>query len=201
MKRWGRFIILAILLLIVLAFYLMLGTKHKAGSQLPRGQNAEQTAEIAQALKPFGCTLNIPEGMSIARKTQDFLWFTDNGTGIMRNICLYCYPAEALDTALVIQKRDSVMKQNMPGEEPQMYMKTEEKLPLSHRWDADGMLRTDGWWEMEGDMMGVPFVCHSRLDKKRGRIIVAEAFLYAPDREKEVVLQRLEEALQTLRME
>jgi hypothetical protein len=47
-------------------------------------------------------------------------------------------------------------------------------------------------------MMGGPFVCHSRLDKKRGRIIVAEAFLYAPDREKEVVLQRLEEALQTL---
>ena len=93
MKRWGRFIILAILLLIVLAFYLMLGTKHKAGSQLPRGQNAEQTAEIAQALKPFGCMLTIPEGMAIARKTQDFLWFTDNGTGIMRNICLYCYPA------------------------------------------------------------------------------------------------------------
>ena len=119
MKRWGRFIILAILLLIVLAFYLMLGTKHKAGSQLPRGQNAEQTAEIAQALKPFGCMLTIPEGMAIAHKTQDFLWFTDNGTGIMRNICLYCYPAEALDTALVIQKRDSVMKQNMPGEEPQ----------------------------------------------------------------------------------
>ena len=38
------------------------------------------------------------------------------------------------------------------------------------------------------------------LGENRG-IIVAEAFLYAPDREKEVVLQRLEEALQTLRME
>lgn len=50
-------------------------------------------------------------------------------------------------------------------------------------------------------MMGGPFVSHSRLDKKRGRILVAEAFLYAPDRDKELPLQRLEEALQTLRLE
>lgn len=201
MKKWGRFIILALMLLIVLAFYRMTGTKHQADSPSASGRNAEQTAEITQALKPFGCTLTIPKGMAIARKVPDFLWFTDNGAGIMRNICLYSYPAEAMDTALVIQKRDSVMKRNMPGEEPQMYMKTEEKLPVSHRWDTDGMLRTNGWWEMEGDMMGGPFVSHSRLDKKRCRIVVAEAFLYAPDRDKEVALQRLEEALQTLRME
>ena len=201
MKRWGRFIILALMLLIVLAFYLMPGTKHPENGQVSGGRTAGKTAEIALALESLGCTLTIPEGMTIARKAQDFLWFTDNGSGIMRNICLYCYPADALDTALVIQKRDSVMKQHMPGEEPQMYMKTEGRLPVSHQRAADGMLRTDGWWEMEGDMMGGPFVSHSRLDKKRGRIVVAEAFLYAPDRDKEVALQRLEEALQTLQLE
>ena len=201
MKRWGRFILLAVLLIIVLAFYLTLSGKHPPERQATGDTAAGTTAEIAQALKPMGCTLTIPEGMTLSRKAKDFLWFTDNGASIMRNICLYSYPAEALDTALVIQKRDSVMRQNMPGEEPQMYMKTETGLPVGYQWSAGGILRTSGWWEMEGDMMGGPFVSHSRLDKKRGRILVAEAFLYAPDRDKELPLQRLEEALQTLRLE
>lgn len=201
MKRWGRFILLAVLLIIVLAFYLTLSGKHSPERQATGDTVAGTTAEIAQALKPMGCTLTIPEGMTLSRKAKDFLWFTDNGASIMRNICLYSYPAEALDTALVIQKRDSVMRQNMPGEEPQMYMKTEAGLPVGYQWSAGGILRTSGWWEMEGDMMGGPFVSHSRLDKKRGRILVAEAFLYAPDRDKELPLQRLEEALQTLRLE
>lgn len=201
MKRWGRFILLAVLLIIVLAFHLTLSGKHSPERQATGDTTAGTTAEIAQALKPMGCTLTIPEGMTLSRKAKDFLWFSDNGASIMRNICLYSYPAEAMDTALVIQKRDSVMRQNMPGEEPQMYMKTEAGLPVGYQWSAGGILRTSGWWEMEGDMMGGPFVSHSRLDKKRGRILVAEAFLYAPDRDKELPLQRLEEALQTLRLE
>ena len=201
MNRWTRVIILALMLLVALAFYLMPKDKPQEERRGFSGRAAEKTAETAQALQRLHCTLAVPPGMTVAREAPGFLWLTDNGTGIMRGICLYCYPAEAIDTALVVRKRDSVMRQNLPGEEPQMHIQTERRLPVSHEWTAAGVLRSRGSWEMEGDMMGGPFVCHSRLDKKRGRVVVAEAFIYAPGREKEVPLQRLEEALLTLKTE
>lgn len=52
MKRWGRFILLAVLLIIVLAFYLTLSGKHSPERQATGDTAAGTTAEIAQALKP-----------------------------------------------------------------------------------------------------------------------------------------------------
>ena len=34
-----------------------------------------------------------------------------------------------------------------------------------------------GLWEMEGDMMGGPFVSHARVDRANGRVVVVEAFI------------------------
>lgn len=199
MKRWGRFILLAVLLIIVLAFYLTLSGKHSPERQATGDTATGTTAEIAQALKPMGCTLTIPEGMTLSRKAMDFLWFTDNGASIMRNICLYSYPAERLDSSVVISRRDSVMRLNIPGETDGMHVETDSRMPVRHTLTPEGRLRTEGTWEMKGDMMGGPFVCHSIYDPQNRRVIVAEAFLFAPDRDKATAMKRLEEILFTLR--
>jgi len=52
---------------------------------------------------------------------------------------------------------------------------------------------------MEGDKMGGPFVSHALLDKKKGRVIVAESFVYAPESKKANLIRRMEAALFTLR--
>ena len=54
-------------------------------------------------------------------------------------------------------------------------------------------------WRMEGDKMGGPFVSHALLDKKKGRVIVAESFVYAPESKKANLIRRMEAALFTLR--
>jgi hypothetical protein len=53
---------------------------------------------------------------------------------------------------------------------------------------------------MQGDRMGGPFVSHSRVDEANGRVIVAEAFVYAPESLKRDLIRRMEAALYTLQL-
>ena len=53
---------------------------------------------------------------------------------------------------------------------------------------------------MENDMMGGPFVSHARVDRPNGRVIVAEAFVYAPKDKKRDMMRQLEAALYTLKL-
>ncbi len=57
-----------------------------------------------------------------------------------------------------------------------------------------------GLWKMQGDMMGGPFVSHIRLDEANNRVVVAEAFVYAPETSKRNYIRRMEASLFTLRL-
>ena len=173
-----RILFLAALLVALLLFYM-----HE-----PQESNQAKSGDKTET----------PDGMKKIKEGKDFTWFSDNGASIMRNICLYSYTAEGLDSAAVVSKRDSVMRQNITGETDDMYMATDRRLPIRHSLTPDGQLRTEGTWEMKGDMMGGPFVCLSRYDEQSHRVIVAEAFLYAPDCDKSTIMKRLEEQLTNL---
>ena len=98
--------------------------------------------------------------------------------------------------------RDSVLGEHIQGAFPGSYMTTEKRFTpsyeaISKNGEYCGVVR--GLWEMEGDMMGGPFVSHALLDKKKGRVIVAESFVYAPESKKANLIRRMEAALFTLR--
>jgi hypothetical protein len=157
------------------------------------------TTAIEQTIDSmFGCQIELPQGMTCSRQKQDFIWVSDNEMPTMRNICLYTYPGTNIDATEVVPKRDSVMQQNIQGEVAGMYMHTESKVPVIQKlvtWQGRQLLRTEGLWEMEGDAMGGPFVSHSWVDTLRRRIIIAEAFVFAPGRDKHETMKRLEAQL------
>ena len=157
------------------------------------------TTEVEQKIDSvLGCQLELPSGMTHYRMGQNFIWVSDDDVPTMRNICLYSYPGTSLLAEETVRKRDSVMQLNIRGEVENMYMHTESKVPVKQKlisWQGRQLLRTEGLWEMEGDAMGGPFVSHSRVDTLRGRIVVAEAFVYAPRRDKEETMKRLEAVL------
>lgn len=163
----------------------------------------EEQQQDSQALEKaineiIGRQAELPKDMTQWKKGKDFVWLSDNEVQTMRNICVYTYPGNSLDESMVVRKRDSVLQRNIPGERAGMYMHTEEQVPVSHSrlaWKGVPLLRTEGLWEMEGDAMGGPFVCHSWVDTTRGCIVVAEAFVYAPGRDKHEVMKRLEAQL------
>lgn len=166
-----------------------------ARQQLERRHNTEAERTVRQM---FGVEMRIPEDMTSSKRGDNFLWLSNNAADGMQNICLYIYKkgiaTDGIDWRTL---RDSVMAANIPGEEPGMVMRTAtEGLTTSSR---DGTTICRGLWEMEGDMMGGPFVSLAVADTVRKHIVVAEAFVYAPSREKRNLLRQTEAALQTLR--
>jgi len=163
---------------------------------LSRKHNVEATKQIE---KMFGVRMLVPSNLRSSKKGEQFLWFSNNSIGGMKNLCIYCVPIGSKSLAV---SRDSVMKRNMQGETDEMYMQTvtESVSERAIREHGKVVIVSRGLWEMHGDAMGGPFVSHAIADSSAQRLIVAEAFVYAPEGQKRNRLHALEASLFTLRM-
>lgn len=150
----------------------------------------------------FGADMKIPADMKSEKRGQDFLWLSDNSANGMRNICVYSYKGKDLDVSDFLAARDSVMKINIPGERSGMYMQTakENVTAVFRKERGRTMMVCRGLWEMHGDAMGGPFVSVSTVDTVRNRIIVAEAFVYAPEMKKRNLIRQTEAAISTMKI-
>lgn len=148
----------------------------------------------------FNARIDVPNEMASAKRGKDFLWFSDNGTKTMRNICVYATPGTDCSANRLVDLRDSVMARNIPGERQGMFMTTEHRAGLRHQRRGPFTV-IHGLWAMKDDAMGGPFVSLSLPDTTRRRTITAEAFLYAPSVDKAQTMRQLEALLYTLRLE
>lgn len=151
----------------------------------------------------FACRFYAPKELTSYKKGDHFLWTSNNTASGLENICIYSYPYEGPETfnkEYMVAKRDSVMKVNLLGEKPGMYMKTDslctmvKPIVVHNRYAME--LR--GLWYMEHDAMGGPFVSHFRVDTETNRVVVVEGFVYAPEKMKRGLIRRLEGSLYTL---
>lgn len=150
--------------------------------------------------------LNAPSKMTYYRDTTDFFWASNNANTGRTDLIVYTFPYTDPNTftaEYLVAKRDSVLKENLPGAFPESYMTTESRFgvdytPITVNGKYCGVLR--GLWKMVGDMMGGPFVSHVRLDEKNNRVVVAEGFVFAPETDKRNFIRRIEAALYTLRL-
>ena len=153
----------------------------------------------------FGCDVWVPVELTKTKTSKDFFWAaTDRGQRDM-NFVMYSYPytdPETFTEEYCLNKRDSVMKANVPGPNEGQYMQTAR--PYVDVTDSELRGRyaqiARGLWEMKNYDMGGPFVSVSRVDEKNGRVIVAEAFVYAPGDEKKALMRRMEAALYSLQL-
>ena len=155
----------------------------------------------------FGCELMVPVEMSGEKRGKDFVWLSDFNSvnPEILSFVMYSYPYTSVDNFSLenyIQKRDSIMKQNMPGGKPGQYIQTEkEYVNITETSYRDRYLQiARGLWYMENDMMGGPFVSHSVVDEKNNRVIVVEAFVYAAGQKKGKFIRKLEASLYTLKL-
>lgn len=151
----------------------------------------------------FGASIRIPSDMKSEKRGQDFLWLSDNSVSGMRNICVYSYKGKELDVTAFVAARDSIMRINIPGERIGMFMQTEKESVTARLRKERGrtMMVCRGLWEMRGDAMGGPFVSLSAIDTSRNRIIVAEAFVYAPGMKKRNLIRQTEAAISTMKVD
>lgn len=165
-----------------------------AAKSLQREQSTSARREIERM---FGRTMTVPQELTAVKHGKDFLWFSDNGATSVSSVCVYTYSANTLDAAQLLDRRDSVMAANIPGETPAMHIATERRRSVTAQRTAQRLV-CRGQWLMEGDAMGGPFVSYATIDSAKGRVVVAEAFVYAPGRKKRNKMLRLEAALTTM---
>ena len=159
------------------------------------------TYDLAKEI--FGCELRAPEELKNYKRGKDFLWTTNNTATGMVSICMYSYPYEGPETfnkRYILHKRDSVMQQNLPGSEPDMYVQTDtaftdvRPIVVHHKYAMEAR----GLWYMRHDGMGGPFVSHSRVDTENNRVVVVEGFVFAPEKMKRGLMRRMEGSLYML---
>ena len=166
----------------------------------------EHNLEVSRSANEIlGVDVWVPWEVNKIKKGKDFLWASTNVGKKDMSIVLYSYPYKDKNTFTLeyfLNKRDSVMKVNIPGGREGSYMTTQRDYVYVKDATVQGKYAqvARGLWRVQGDRMGGPFVSHSRVDEVNGRIIVAEAFIYAPESLKRDLMRRMEAALYTLQL-
>ena len=156
--------------------------------------------------KTLGATLNVPSVYRIAKKENDFFWIRrDTKTGII-NLLLFSVPLQEFKSKdafsqRVIQLRDSVAKQHIPGPVDGNFMTTETAYtPFSFFTEIANTkaLETRSLWKIEGAFMSGPFINFSFEDIKNNRLLVAEGFVYTPSEPKRDYVFELESIIKSI---
>lgn len=145
---------------------------------------------------------HFPTGYVLKKQTQDFLWIAYDTQYTMQDVFIYKYPAEGTEDELslqkIIEKRNEVLKANVPGMFENTYMITSTAADPSLeyiKYNGRHFAQVRGLWEVYNDYMGGPFVSHSFYSRDGKEIIVLEGFVYAPRYDKRNYLRQVESIL------
>ncbi len=151
--------------------------------------------------KLTGGILHFPSGYKLRKQTDDFVWIADEKQYTNQTVLIYRYPLPEKDPFSlenIISRRNEVMQANVPGMFDGTYMTTSTAIEPSARslkYRGIDFMETRGFWEVQGDFMGGPFVSHSFYSQDGKDIIVLEAFVYAPKYDKRQYLRQVESIL------
>ena len=162
----------------------------------------EESALREPVRKVTGGVIHFPSGYRCRKVTDDFVWIADEKQYVQQYVMVYRYPVpaqgEVFSVENIINTRNNVMRDNVPGMFEGSYMTTstaQEPSSRSLRYKGRDFMETRGFWEVHGDFMGGPFVSHSFYSRDGKDIIVLEAFVFAPRYDKRQYLRQVESVL------
>ncbi len=152
--------------------------------------------------KLTGGILHFPSGYKLKAERENFVWIADEKQYTNQAVLIYTYPVPEGDNLFemesIILKRNEVVRENVPGPSDNTYMTTSLAIMptvQSLTYKGRAFMETRGFWEVYNDYMGGPFVSHSFYSPDGGKIIVLEAFVYAPKYDKRQYLRQVESIL------
>ena len=159
-----------------------------------------EVKEIAPQVEAiFGGSPHFPTGFRLMKKTADFAWVQYEKQFSTQGILIYRYPATRAEDELslgnIVARRNEFLKNNVPGMFENTYMTTgniPEPTVEYLKFQGRDFAQVRGWWEVENDYMGGPFVSHSFYSQDGQYVIVEEAFVYAPKYDKRQFLRQTE---------
>lgn len=160
-----------------------------------KDENVNLTEKIN---KKYGIKLTFSSAFYMAKNDKDFMWIRKETTNESYNIMIYQVPytsEKLFNQDKIIETRDKISKQYIPGSIRNSYMGTETRVDVhrdSVRIGNYTAVETRGLWRLFGDFMGGPFINYCFLNTKTNKLIMIDCFLYAPRKEKRDFLMQLE---------
>lgn len=146
----------------------------------------------------FGVSIKVPPGFKVEENKENFMWIKYETPAISQGILVYSYPYEDDSTFTanyMVAKRNIVLRDHVPGPLDGSYMTTESQLPVvfnAFRRNGNYTSEIRGLWRVENDFMGGPFISLSMLDLLNNRVVVLDAYVYAPGTDKRNFLRQVE---------
>ena len=186
-----------------------------------RFYRANTNKEARARLHTRGYDMLIPEDfmlimdtcLTVNSEAVQVLWCCNNKGPMRKDLMVFSYPytaQEQFSNESVIAMRNAVEGELVTAQVPGSHMGTEYKhfppvsRPVAALRDTVGgfyAIETRGLWKiLDGEAMGGPFVSLTRLDPVNGRVVTAEAFLFAAGQKKRNAMRQLEAVLYTLEM-
>ena len=158
--------------------------------------------EVAGSVRArFGVGLSIPRGYRIVREEEDFVWARYEDKDITQSVLIYSEPYKRQNTFTsegMTEVMDKFAKQYVPGPDAGTYMTTYlEYPPRLEETSISGKYASKlvGVWNVEGALMGGPFVSYAMLNGAENKVIYLHGFVYAPGKKKRNYLRQVDAIL------
>ena len=161
----------------------------------------EETAVTNNVKEVFGGAPHIPIGYKLRKITDDFAWIEDNKQFSTQGVFIYRCPVsdeEPFTEEKIVERRNEALKVNVPGMLDNTWMTTSMSFPIQTqyiKYRGRHIAELRGYWEVQNDYMGGPFVSHSFYSEDGSEIYVLEAWIYAPKYDKRQYLRQTESIL------
>lgn len=137
--------------------------------------------------KIFGFSMAVPTGTKVRNiiKSKSFLWSSYEMPESSQGLVVYSYPysGQVFTSANIVKERNAAIKL-IPGALKNSYMTTSDYMePVVTEVVINGRrwYEARGFWRVEGDFMGGPFVSFSTVDEQNRRVLVIDTYVYSPN--------------------
>ena len=171
-----------------------------------RKQGAKALEKIVR--EEFDIELPISNGYLFRAESDDFVWASNEYPVASQGFFIYTHPFNgkvSITTEALVKARNDFAKR-IPGPSDGSYMTTVKRIP---NIEDDGYvdflpqrkvvkingrewIELRGFWEVERDFMGGPFVSYTTLDERDGELLTIDCYVYSPKYGKRNFLRPLE---------
>ena len=156
----------------------------------------------------FGVNIPLPSGYRFRAESEDFLWVSNEYPLASQGFLIYTHPfsgPNSVTTESLVKVRNAFAKR-VPGPSDGSYMTTVKRIPNIEDTgyvdfkperkiltiDGRDWVELHGFWDVEGDFMGGPFVSYTTYDANTGKMITIDGYVYSPKEDKRNFLRSLE---------
>lgn len=169
------------------------------------GNNLYKDSLFIQNFNIKGYGVAKPASVRVAALKDDFQWWRKSGSKYDLGFFMYEEPysgAHQFSKEYIVNLRNNKTRKYIHGQLDSTFMQVESQFPVvldTLEWKGQYTVETRGWWKLENDFMGGPFVSYTILSPKRDKIITIEGNVYAPNQPKVKYLRETEIILNTFK--